>query len=271
MGITDRNHRNGKAEPALPSPGRFDASDGPRAAKLGGAPRVGRTEVLNADSPCKHSADSPANVMSLPAAINDLLAFAAELDRNFHFGGDRRRRFLLLDRAVWVEACRLGLKSELPAGRSGVNDRLGLTNLPIQGYLDRHGRSRILSFDRWRHALLGLRDLAEVVIKGNEVHRRGTTANPISSCVPAAGTRLRSEDVPAEFRDGGQAGGDILTTSYLTERINWLLDGPYLSKHHGTGKELTTYIKIGRQHAYLYSELLVLRDRKTTHDSGERR
>jgi hypothetical protein len=84
--------------------------------------------------------------------------------------------------------------------------------------------------------------------------------------LPPEGTRLSKEDAPAAFREGGKVEGAVLTAPYLADSPNWLLKGPYLTKHYGPGKELTTHIKVGRAKAYLYAELLVLRDRKTANE-----
>jgi hypothetical protein len=56
------------------------------------------------------------------------------------------------------------------------------------------------------------------------------------------------------------------TAPYLKDSPNWLLKGSYLTKHYGPGKELTRHIKVGRAKAYLYVELLVLRDRKAANE-----
>jgi hypothetical protein len=82
------------------------------------------------------------------------------------------------------------------------------------------------------------------------------------STIPPEGARFNMEDVPAEFREGGKPGAAVLTAPYLAGSPDWLLRGPYLTKHYGQGKELTTYIKVGRPRAYLYQELLALRDHR---------
>jgi hypothetical protein len=84
--------------------------------------------------------------------------------------------------------------------------------------------------------------------------------------LPAEGAKFREQDVPAAFREGGKSDGAVLTASYLEDNTNWLLNGPYLTKHYGEGKELTKHIKVGRLKAYLYAELLVLRDRKRANE-----
>jgi hypothetical protein len=80
--------------------------------------------------------------------------------------------------------------------------------------------------------------------------------------LPPEGAKFGKDDAPAAFREGGKPGEPVLTAAYLADSSNWLLNGSYLTKHYGPGKELTTHIKVGRAKAYLYTELLVLRDRK---------
>lgn len=112
--------------------------------------------------------------------------------------------------------------------------------------------------------------------KGNppEVGSGEQPAKPTSSeHLPPEGTKFSEDDAPAAFREGGKPGGAVLTAIYLRDSPNWLLNGPYLTKHYGRGKELTTHIKVGRAKAYIYTELLVLRDRKGANevDREERR
>ncbi len=73
------------------------------------------------------------------------------------------------------------------------------------------------------------------------------------------------EEVPARFRDGGKLGGKPLTVEYVKGEgfDRWNLCGSYITKHFGEGKTLTTRAKVGRTYAYLYRELLALRDQKT--------
>ncbi len=85
------------------------------------------------------------------------------------------------------------------------------------------------------------------------------------------GQRFKPEDVPPQFREGGKPNGEPLTAPYLKRSINWLLNGPYLSKHYGPDKQLTTHIMVGKRKAYLYTELLVLRDHKLANEADERR
>jgi hypothetical protein len=87
--------------------------------------------------------------------------------------------------------------------------------------------------------------------------------------LPPDGTSYADEnDVPAEFRDGGKPDGAVLTGPYLETSTNWLLLGPYLSRNYGRepGKVLTIRIRVGRMRAYLYRELLILRDHKTANE-----
>jgi hypothetical protein len=88
--------------------------------------------------------------------------------------------------------------------------------------------------------------------------------------LPPEGDKFSEKDVPPAFREGGKPAGAVLTAPYLEDSSNWLLNGPYLTKHYGQGKELTTHIKVARAKAYLYTELLVLRDQKTANE-GEAR
>lgn len=73
--------------------------------------------------------------------------------------------------------------------------------------------------------------------------------------------------VPKEFREGGKENGEILTAPYLKDSPNWFLIGSYLTKNYGAGKILTTHIKVNRAKAYLYTELLALRDKKASSDN----
>ncbi len=111
--------------------------------------------------------------------------------------------------------------------------------------------------DRWFRDMAVLRKLAEA---GDVPKGEGDDQ------LPGVGTRFSTENVPAAFREGGDPQGPVLTAPYLAKSPNWFLNGPYLTKHSGPGKELTTYIKVGRAKAYLYVELLVVRDRKTAND-----
>src|SRR5260370_28274567 len=87
-----------------------------------------------------------------------------------------------------------------------------------------------------------------------------------SGQLPPEGTKFSEEDAPAAFCEGGKPGATVLTAPYLEDSPNWLLKGSYLTKHYGPGKELTRHIKVGRAKAYLYAELLVLRDRKAANE-----
>jgi hypothetical protein len=80
---------------------------------------------------------------------------------------------------------------------------------------------------------------------------------------PDEGAKYSEEDVPAEYREGGKLDGAVLTAPYLKDESDWELPGPYLSKHYGPDKTLTTHIKVGRAKAYLYKELAALRRNKT--------
>jgi hypothetical protein len=110
--------------------------------------------------------------MSLAQAIDELLAFVDSraalpvpeqvVSRYREWGG----RFDTLDRAVWVEACRLGWESKLPQGSEGSRYHyLGLTKLPALG-------SRAVfepAFLRaWKNILLALRDLAAEAGAGHD-------------------------------------------------------------------------------------------------------
>jgi hypothetical protein len=87
-----------------------------------------------------------------------------------------------------------------------------------------------------------------------------------SEQLPPKGARFAEEDVPPEFREGGKPKGAVLTAPCLAGSTNWCLNGPYLTRHYGPGKVLTTHVKVRRAKAYLYTELLVLRDRKTANE-----
>jgi hypothetical protein len=85
--------------------------------------------------------------------------------------------------------------------------------------------------------------------------------------IVAAGTNFKEHDVPAAYRDGGKPDGAVLTAAYLESKAEWDLRGPYLSKNYGEGKLLTTFIKVGRRHAYLYKEVAALRTSKTANQA----
>jgi hypothetical protein len=65
--------------------------------------------------------------------------------------------------------------------------------------------------------------------------------------LPPVGSRLDERAVPAQFREGGKPEGVVLTAPYLADNPNWLLNGPYLTKHFGSepDKELKHRIKVG--------------------------
>jgi hypothetical protein len=115
---------------------------------------------------------------------------------------------------------------------------------------------------RWGVSLLPRVDLPEA---GSGEQPGNATS---SGQVPSEGTKFREEDTPALFREGGKPGAAVLTATYLKVSENWFLKGSYLTKHYGPGKELTTHIKVGRAKAYLYAEMLVLRDRKTANEAS---
>jgi hypothetical protein len=89
---------------------------------------------------------------------------------------------------------------------------------------------------------------------------------PKAEQLPPEGAKYSKDDAPAAYREGGKPDGAVLTAPYLANSTNWVLKSPFLTKHYGPNKELTTHIKVGRAKAYLYAELLVLRDHKTANE-----
>jgi hypothetical protein len=95
----------------------------------------------------------------------------------------------------------------------------------------------------------------------------GVDGSGPSAELPPEGTKFATmADVPAAFREGGKPDGPVLTVYYLRAHVDWGLSGPYLAKHYG--RELTTHVKVGRKKAYLYTELLHLRRRKTANEDA---
>jgi len=92
--------------------------------------------------------------MSLAKAIDDLLAFVPD-DQPIPREGERRDRFEALDRAVYVEACRLGLEGKLLPPSP---EKLGLTNLPGLWTTAVFVPTGLRA---WKNSLLTLRMLAE--------------------------------------------------------------------------------------------------------------
>jgi hypothetical protein len=87
---------------------------------------------------------------------------------------------------------------------------------------------------------------------------------------PPNGGKFTPEEVGREYREGGKPDGEILTAPHLKDSGNWCLSGSYIDKNFGPGKTLTTRIKVDRAFAYLYRELLELRDKKTANEKDER-
>lgn len=94
--------------------------------------------------------------MSLVQAIDALLAFVDE--QPIPVEGDRRDSFDALDGAVYVEACRAGLKGELPERRPD-GEYLGQTNLPGFWLIWPHHFTPT-GLRAWRGKLQSLRALA---------------------------------------------------------------------------------------------------------------
>ena len=97
--------------------------------------------------------------MSLTQAIDALLAHVPD-DGIIPYGSERRRQFDVLDRAVWIEACKCGLENKLPP-EEPERPSLGLTHLPGGGYVN--GDFAPIGLRWWRNHLLALRALAESV------------------------------------------------------------------------------------------------------------
>lgn len=91
--------------------------------------------------------------MTLLDAIDALVAHVPD-DQVVEYGSERRTRFDDLDRAVWVEASKLGLDGKLPPGPG-----LGLTHLPGEPMIS--GDFVPMGVGWWRNRMLALRALAE--------------------------------------------------------------------------------------------------------------
>lgn len=104
--------------------------------------------------------------MTLLDAIDALVAHVPD-DQVVEYGSERRTRFDDLDRAVWVEASKLGLDGKLPP-----EPGLGFTHLPGQPMVS--GDFVPMSVGWWRNRLLALRALAEQATTtpagGNDKH-----------------------------------------------------------------------------------------------------
>ena len=94
--------------------------------------------------------------MSLIEAIDALLAHVPD-DSPIPSGSKQWRRFDVLDRAVWVEAARLGYEGKLP--EKTADECVGFTNLPGCTYV--YGDFIPMGLERWTNHLLALRALAE--------------------------------------------------------------------------------------------------------------
>jgi hypothetical protein len=135
--------------------------------------------------------------MSLLQAIDALLAHVPD-DEIIPYGTERRRQFDVLDRAVWVEACKRGLEDKLPPEEPD-RPSLGLTHLPGGGYLN--GDFAPIGVRWWTNHLLALRALAESVGTPEAESKAEQPAKPklAGTTVPEAAERLerlRSQGQP---------------------------------------------------------------------------
>jgi len=111
-------------------------------------------------------------------------------------------------------------------------------------------RQRLILTSEGRDALDLLREAAELPASANAVVTQSALEN---------GSKVHPDDVPAEFREGGNRSGEILSSSYVLESEKW----PYFhhkkqftdAKAQGT---LTKWIQVGRPYAYRYDELSAL-------------
>jgi hypothetical protein len=197
--------------------------------------------------------------MSLTQAIDNLLAYEARFAGPVFSRPDLTEEFDKLDRVVWVEAHRLELEAKLP---QGTGPRIGQTKRPVT--LDVGGL--VSPLDRWRSDMRALRALAEWKERQPTAVRGAQAAGPRRSGLPPTGAKMDPKDVPADFRELGEADGPILTAPYLKDKTKWGFSSAYLSKHRGPGKDLTTYIRVDGAYAYLYRELCTLRDKKTARE-----
>lgn len=92
---------------------------------------------------------------------------------------------------------------------------------------------------------------------------------PAAEAEEVADVEAVEGEIPAEYREGGRADGEPLTTPYLRESPDWMLKSAYVSKHYAAdgSKTLTRRIKTGKSYAYLFNELAALRLKKTQNES----
>jgi hypothetical protein len=105
----------------------------------------------------------------------------------------------------------------------------------------------------WRDAVDDWRIEAEVLLA------HSPRPEPVFRDWPKHDTKFDEENVPAEFREGGERDGAPLTGPYLAKSSDWDFRPPYLSGHYWPGKLLTHRIKVGHAGVYAYTELLALR------------
>jgi hypothetical protein len=165
-----------------------------------------------------------------------------------------------------VTARRMGCAGSETAIEALLQATVDLFNAPAQ-LLDPYSRANHLAAAVPFVAKLADDFDAEARLKDRLTNETaGWTEGKSDEQLPVEGAKFIEEEVPPSFREGGKPEGAVLTANYLADSLNWLLNGPYLTKHYG--KELTTHIKVGRTKAYLYTELLVLRDRKTANEQA---
>ena len=73
-----------------------------------------------------------------------------------------------------------------------------------------------------------------------------------------ANAKYNADNLPAEYRDGGEADGEPLTPAFLKGQ-RFRLAGHKLTLAYNAGK-LKDRVKVGRPYAYRYLEVLALRD-----------
>ena len=108
--------------------------------------------------------------------------------------------------------------------------------------------------------------LVTLTVKGYSVlasYRMGGGPGSGPGDLPKNEAKVKPEDVPAQLREHGKPEGEILTVPYLAKNsVEWGLKKSYISQAYTKGK-LTYRLKVGPAFAYLYTELLALRQTLT--------
>jgi hypothetical protein len=129
-------------------------------------------------------------------------------------------------------------------------------SLPLSGIPTSQGIAQAVAY------IQKLKKWAEAELQKQAPHHHdGETA------LPADGTKVEPEDVPAAFREGGRSGGKILTATYLGVEPAWNITSVELTKAYKE-KQMTHRIKVGRSFAYLFKELYALREARAARANG---